>query len=140
MVDPAELVTLLAPSLPYLIKGSEKISEGLLREVGKDTWERAKAIWQKLWPKIESKEAAKEAVEDLAKELNDEDAKAALRQQLKKILETDETLAQEVKQLMKEKNPTSTGINIEQTGNFHQTAGDNAKQIGQIGSAGNISM
>ncbi len=37
MVDPAELVTLLAPSLPQLIKGSEKISEGLLREVGKDT-------------------------------------------------------------------------------------------------------
>ncbi len=48
MVDPAELVTLLAPFLPYLIKGSEKVNEGLLREVGKDTWQRVKAIWQKL--------------------------------------------------------------------------------------------
>ncbi len=37
MVDSAELVIFLAPFLPYLIKGSEKVTEGLLREVGKDT-------------------------------------------------------------------------------------------------------
>ncbi len=57
-----------------------------------------------------------------------------------KILEANQTLAQEIKTLMPENNPISTSINIEQTGNFHQTARDNAKQIGQIGSAGNISM
>ncbi len=59
---------------------------------------------------------------------------------MRKILEADETLAREIKTLMPENNPISTGINIEQTGNFRQTAGDNAKQIGQIGSAGDISM
>ena len=68
MVDTAALVTLLAPYLPSLIKGSETVAEGGLREAGKDTWQIAKAIWEKLWPKIESKEAAKEAVEDFAKE------------------------------------------------------------------------
>ncbi|NEP04184.1 MAG: hypothetical protein F6K25_30265 [Okeania sp. SIO2G4] len=140
MVDTAALVTLLAPYLPSLIKGSEKVSEGLLQEAGKDTWQIAKAIWEKLWPKIESKEAAKEAVEDFAKEVNDKDTEAAFRRQLKKILDADETLEKQVKKLMEENNPTSKSVNVEQTGNFNQTAGDSAKQIGQIGSARDITM
>lgn len=140
MVDTAALVTLLAPFLPSLIKGSEKVSEGLLREVGKDTWQRAKSIWEKLSPKIESKEAAKEAVEDFAKEGNDKDAEAAFRRQLKKILDADEILEKQVKKLMEENNPTSKSVNVEQTGNFNQKAGDSAKQIGQIGSARDITM
>ncbi|NES77535.1 MULTISPECIES: hypothetical protein [Okeania] len=98
-----------------------------MQEVGKDTWQRAKAIWEKLSPKIESKEAAKEAVEDFAKEGNDKDAEAAFRRQLKKILDADEILGKQVKKLMEENNPTSTNVNVEQTGNFNQTAGDNAK-------------
>jgi len=59
-------------------------------------------LWDKLRPKVEAKPAALEAVQDVAEHPDDEDALAALRQQLKKLLAEDEPLVQELARLLQQ--------------------------------------
>ncbi len=66
--------------------------------MGEGTWEKVKVLWSKLWPKAEAKPAAAEALVDAAQSPKDEDAQAAMRQQLKKLLTEDAQLAQEIAQ------------------------------------------
>lgn len=141
-IDFVALTALLSPILPFLVKGGEEAAKEAGKKFGVDAWETAKAIWGKLNPKIEAKEAAKEAVEDLVDAPEDRDLQTALRLQLKKIIEKDDSLAKEIIEILK-KNSSIENSNIpsiEQKGKVHQQAGDNAKQIGQIGSAGTINL
>ena len=141
-IDFVYLTNLLSPILPFLIKGGEEAAKEAGKQFGVDAWEKAKAVWGKLNPKIEAKEAAKEAVEDLARTPEDQDLQTALRVQLKKLLEKDELLAKEILQIINKDSSTGTldASNIELEGNIEQQAGDNSKQIGQIGSAGTINL
>lgn len=101
-----EVVAFLAPFMPYLLQAGQKAGGKALEEVGKkfggDAWERAKTLWGKLRPKVEEKPAAQEAAQDVADAPDDEDAQAALRLQLKKLLAEDEALAHEVAHLLEE--------------------------------------
>jgi hypothetical protein len=90
-----QLVTLLIPFLPYLVKGDE-VAEEAESKFGAAAWERAKTLWGKLHPKVAAKAAAQEAVQDAAAAPDNEDAKAALRVQLKKLLADDPGLAEEI--------------------------------------------
>jgi hypothetical protein len=96
----ADIVKLLAPCLPFLLNMGGKVAEGASRKVGEDVWNKAKAIWAKLQPKVEAKEAAKEAAADVAQKPEDEDLQASLRVQLKKILEADKELAEEIAKIL----------------------------------------
>jgi DNA helicase IV len=109
------LIDLLASCLPFLLSVGNKAVEGASQKVGEDTWNKAKAIWSQLRPKVEDKEAAKEAVEDVAKNPDDRDLQTALRVQLKKILDSDPTLAAKIAQILQEESTTATDSNkIEQ--------------------------
>lgn len=96
----AEITNALTPYLPYLLTGGSKIAEGAATKLGekftKAGWDGASKLWAKLKPKVEAKSAALEAVQDVAKAPDDADAIAAFRQQLKKILVEDSTLANEL--------------------------------------------
>lgn len=94
-----DLITFLTPFLPYLLKAGDKAVEEAGKKLGADAWERAKALWGKLRPKVEAKPAAQEAAQDVAQAPVDEDAQAALRLQLKKLLNEDEAFAKEVARL-----------------------------------------
>lgn len=141
-MDIALLVKFLAPCLPFLLNVGNKAAEGASQKLGEDVWSKAKNIWGKLQPKVEVKPATLEAAKDVASNPEDEDFQTALRVQLKKLLEQDESLVNEILQIMKTDSSTGTSNipNIEQQGTIHQTAGDNSKQIGQIGSAGTINL
>ncbi len=93
-MDIALLVKILAPCLPFLMglgqKAVEKGAEKLGEKGAEGMLPQARKIWEKLHPKVEVKAAAKEAAEDVAKSPDDADAVAALRRQLKKILEAPE--------------------------------------------------
>ena len=130
----ASLTAVLAPALPYLIQSGSKISESLLQQIGADVWEKVKAIWQRLQPEIESKPSALEAAKDLAESSEDEDLRAALRVQLKKILSTDLKLAAELAHLLAETEPQA-GHHVEVHGDGAAAVGNRAVAAGKGGVA-----
>lgn len=78
-------------------------------------------------PKLEAKEAAKEAAADVAKNPEDKDSQASLRQQLKKILEADTALAEELAQILQEKKSD------DKSGSSNFQAFDEANQLNIAG-------
>lgn len=129
-MDIALLVKILAPCLPFLINVGNKAVEGASQKVGEDVWNKAKAIWAKLHPKVEAKVAAQEAAADVAKNPEDEDLQAALRVQLKKLLEEDKALADEITKILQETGKSDRSSS-------HVTAQSYDESI-QINTAGNI--
>lgn len=105
-----DLVVFLAPFLPYLLKAGEKAAEEAGKKLGSEAWDKAKTLWSKLRPKVEARPAAQEAAQDVAATPQDQDARAALRQQLKKLFTEDETLAAEVARLWQEAQATSPTV------------------------------
>ncbi|WP_414588902.1 hypothetical protein [Scytonema sp. PCC 10023] len=116
MIDVIVLTKLISPFLPYLLKLGDKAAEEAAKKLGVDSWEKAKAIWVKLHPKVEAKPSAQEAVQDVAQAPEDEDALAALRLQLKKLLKEDPTLESEVSRLLAEAEAPQSGGNINISG------------------------
>jgi len=106
---PAQLVQFLAPFLPYLVKGLKLAGQEAAKKLGEKASEQgfdhAKALWEKLRRKVEAKPAALEAAQDAATHPDDEDALAALRLQLKKLLAEDQPLAQELARLVAQSRP-----------------------------------
>jgi len=111
---PAQLVQFLAPYLSYLVKGLKLAGQEAAKKLGEKASEQgfdhAKALWEKLRPKVEAKPAALEAVQDAAEHPDDEDALAALRLQLKKLLAEDEPLAQELARLLEQTRPAGQTV------------------------------
>jgi hypothetical protein len=111
---PAQLVQSLAPFLPLLVKGVESVGQEVVKtiieKVGEQAFERAKALWDKLRPKVEARPAALEAVQDAANHPDDEDALAALRLQLKKLLAEDPAFAQELADLLPRSGPAGQTV------------------------------
>lgn len=128
-MDIALIVKFLAPCLPFLLNVGNKAVEGASQKVGEDVWNKAKAIWAKLHPKVEAKAAAKEAATDVAENPGDEDLQASLRVQLKKILDADTTLAEEIAQIL-QASPDKPGDNIQISVNAYDNS--RVKPVGKI--------
>ena len=144
-MDVALLVSLLAPCLPGLMSIGKKAAEAGAVEGAKKVGEQSAAaagkIWQRLWPKVSEKAAAKEAAEDVAANPEDADSLGALRNQLKKILESDTALAAEVEALVKEAEHNGQGTRIQVQGDDNQvigSVGGNAKVVGNV--TGDVTM
>jgi len=121
----SSLTTALVPLLPYLLKAGEKAAEETGKAVGSQSLEWAKSLWSKLQPKVEAKPAALEAAEDAAQTPDDEDVQATLRRQLKKLLEEDPSLAEEVSRWLEQ--GKAAGINVSATGDRSVAIGGDAK-------------
>jgi hypothetical protein len=125
-MDIVTLTALLAPHLPTLMKLGGKAAESAASKIGADTWETVKKIWAKLSPRIEAKESAKEAAIDVANNPDDEDLQAALRVQLKKLLEQNKELEDAIAKILADTPPeVIAGVQITQnvTGNKNLTIG-----------------
>ena len=121
----SSLTTALVPLLPYLLKAGEKAAEETGKTVAGESWEWAKSLWTKLKPKVEAKPAALEAVQDAAQSPEDQDAQAAFRQQLKKLLTEDQLLAEEVNGWLEQ--GEAAGINVSAAGERSVAIGGNVK-------------
>jgi hypothetical protein len=124
----AQVALVLAPFLPYLLKGGIEAGKEAAKKLGdkfsEDTWEKSKSLWAKLHTKVETKPGAQEAARDVAEHPDDPDALAALRLQIKKLLTEDEEFTRAISELAQFSNSAQTKVEI------HQHAGDNATQIG----------
>ncbi len=101
-----ELAVLLAPILADLMKMGGIAAEEASKKLGMEV---TGGLLGKLRSKIQAKPAAQEAVTDFVAAPNDEDALGALRQQLKKILDEDENLANEVSRLLEKAKASNAG-------------------------------
>ena len=119
------LTNTLVPLLPYLLKAGEKAAEETGKTVTGESWEWAKSLWLKLKPKVEAKQAALELAEDVAQAPEDEDARAVFRQQLKKLLTEDQSLAQEVSRWLEQ--GKAAGINVSAAGERSVAIGGDVK-------------
>ncbi len=141
-MDVVLLTKFLAPFLPFLMNVGNKVFDGAVAKAGEDAWDKAKAVWAKLQPKVETKPAALEAAADVAKAPDDEDLRVALRVQLKKLLEQDELLAQEIARIMQENTQDNSGDKVVQnvTGENNQTLGSvqGSKVVRDV--QGNVTM
>lgn len=141
-MDVVVLTKFLAPFLPFLMNVGNKVFDGAVAKAGEDAWDKAKAVWAKLQPKVETKPAALEAAADVAKAPDDEDLRVALRVQLKKLLEQDELLAQEIARIMQENAQGNSGDKVVQnvTGENNQTLGSvqGSKVVRDV--SGNVTM
>jgi hypothetical protein len=121
----SSVTTALVPLLPYLLKAGEKAAEETGKAVAGQSWEWAKSLWTKLKPKVEAKPAALEATQDVAQAPEDQDAQAAFRQQLKKLLTEDQSLAEEVNRWLEQ--GKAAGFNVSATGERSVAIGGDVK-------------
>lgn len=98
----AMLTTFLAPLLPFLLRKGEQVAGEAVDKVGAAVWERAQAVWGRLAPRLAGDAGAERALEAVAHDPGDDTAKAALQFQLRELLDSDQVLAQELKQLLRE--------------------------------------
>jgi hypothetical protein len=96
-----QVVQILAPFLPYLVKVGEGLGEEAAEHVQDQSRELATKLWARLSGKVAAKPAAQEAATDLAAQPADEDARAAMRIQLRKLLADDAGLRRELEGLLK---------------------------------------
>ena len=124
-MDVIVLTKFLAPFLPFLMNVGNKVFDSVIAKVGEDAWGKAKAVWVKLQPKVETKQAALEAATNVAKAPDDEGLQVELCVQLKKLLEQDELLAQEIARIMQGNAHGNSGDKVVQnvTGENNQTLG-----------------
>jgi endonuclease/exonuclease/phosphatase family metal-dependent hydrolase len=88
------LASFLAPFLPYLLK--QKKYTGAAEGQEAYAWETAKELWHMLGPCVKQRSALQEILQEAALSPYDGDALTALSLQLKKLLNRDVKLAQEI--------------------------------------------
>ena len=86
-ITPQDVWAVLQPYLPLLLTEAAK-------ETGKRVPEAVGKLWQRLAERMKRKPAAKEALEDLHAEPQSQDAQAAFRQQIRKLLRDEDFAAQ----------------------------------------------
>jgi hypothetical protein len=127
-MDIGLFVTFLTPFLPSLLNLGSKVFDGVLEELGADTFHKAQSIWAALSPKLKAKPTAQEAFTDLAAAPDNADFQAVLRVQLQKLLDQDPTLAETLIGILNEPGTDGTpGIQIVQRviGSRNQVIGQN---------------
>jgi hypothetical protein len=121
----SSLTTALVPLLPYLLKAGEKAAEETGKAVANQSLEWCKSLWSKLKPKVEAKPEALEAAQDIAQSPDDQDAQAAFRRQLKKLLTEDQSLAEEVSRWLEQ--GKAAGITVTASGERSVAIGGDVK-------------
>jgi hypothetical protein len=111
-----QLVQVLTPFLPYLVKAGEGLGGRAAHEIEDKGWDLASKLWSRLGAKVDAKPAAQEAAADLATQPEDEDAQAALRIQLKKLLAEDPSLHQEIEAMLAEAHTSGGTVTVSVTG------------------------
>ena|SRR5438552_2865657 len=129
----AQIVAALGPAVPMLLG---KVADGVAQEAQQDAVDLAKTLWARLRPSIDARPAAHEAVEDVAEDPSNEDARAALRQQLRKLLAENPDLQRELARTLSEADSRGLpSLYVEASGPRSVALGGN--NLGSIGTGDN---
>jgi hypothetical protein len=126
-MDPAAiaagLVSVLAPFLKGFMSGVRDESEKAGEAAGGKLREVAAGIWRRLHPKLEQSPAALQAAENVADRPDDQDWQAALRAQLKMLLEEDHALAEELGSSLEDAQKAGVIADVVVHGDIHAESG-----------------
>ena len=111
-----QVASLLAPFLPQLVKTGQALAEGVVDQVAQQKGDVAQALWDRLFPKMDETPAAGTAVRDAAANPDDADYEAALRVQLRKLLTEDQSLAQQLREVIESGEKASGNVNVSADG------------------------
>jgi hypothetical protein len=112
----------LAPAIPFLVKAGESATADIIKDIGVSAWEKSVNLWLKIKPKFNDNPKLKEAIQEVVDNNLDNDAQAALRLQLKKILMQDPILLKELSELVQN---NSFQLNVSASGQGSVAAGGN---------------
>lgn len=90
----------LVPFLPALVAGATKYTESFMAKAGDESYEFAATLWAKLKGRRQSLD---DAAQDVADHTDDQDASSSFRLQLKKLLLDEPELAQEITDMLKDR-------------------------------------
>ena len=129
------VTTILAPFLPYLVKGGLEAGKAAAGKLGEKFteagWQRATQLWGKLRPQVEARPGANEVIEAVVKAPQDQTAITALQFQVRAALAANAALADEVQQLIV--------ALAEKPGNISMATAPGAVSIGGSANGANIS-
>lgn len=105
MIDVAVLVqqtvSALAPALPYLVDAGRGAAKKVGEAAAGTAFEGARKLWKWLRPTAAThRPEVLEAAEDVAKDINNPDTHAAFRQQLRKMLESNPDLQEQLQKVV----------------------------------------
>jgi hypothetical protein len=123
----AQAVTTLTPVLPLLVKAGEGAADEAGRGLARGAGAAAGSVWRVLRPHLAARAAARSAVADAAARPQDPDARAALRLQVRKLLEEDPALAARLAGALR-----APGVAVRGRGNRVAVAGDGSVVAGRI--------
>ncbi|MCP4984763.1 MAG: hypothetical protein GY928_01490 [Colwellia sp.] len=127
-MDPQTITMIAQVTIGFLSPYFAKAGEAAAKKIGEN-------IYSLLKDRFTKKATAQEALVDLQNAPDDPDLQAALRVQLKKLLKEDTVFAEKLQNLLEEVEKTAPGTT---TNIIKMSAGDNAKQIGQV--AGDVTF
>ncbi len=99
-------------------------AEEAAKKIGSDGWEVAKLLWNKLKPAIEANTSSKGALVDALENPDDPDFQAALRIAIRKVVEADQGLCNELAAMLADPKQQAGIIQAHQyvSGNYNATA------------------
>jgi len=134
MVDPISIPLIVTGTWTVLKPFVKKAGGKLLDRAGELLPEAVGKVWDTVKAKMESKPETADLPAEVAKAPDDEDAQAAFRYQLKKLLENDETFAKQLDALVKEaKQVTVTNMSATLSGDGAIAQGEGATAVGKGG-------
>jgi plasmid maintenance system antidote protein VapI len=101
-MDVTGLAAFLAPFLPALVKGAERVAGDVADRLGEAAFGAAKRMWELLRPRFEEEPRAQATVEEVAEDPDDEVLQAMLAKRLEQLLANDAALASDLSRLFDE--------------------------------------
>jgi len=138
-MEPAAIAALAGGAVKILSPYLSELASGALDKAkdvaGSEAVAHAKDIFEAIRSKFSGTPAAEEALEDLKKAPEDDDSQATVRVQLKKQLESDETFAASLAELLKRADSAGAGAV------FNTNISGDVEKLLQIGIVhGNVSL
>jgi hypothetical protein len=107
---PAQLVQLLAPYLPYLVKGVELAGQEAAKKLGEKAGEQGFEQAKALWDKLRHKKNVEQVAQTVAALPDNQALREALREEIARALAEDDSLAQELARLLPQSGPAGQTV------------------------------
>jgi hypothetical protein len=123
-MDPVTLGMLSSTAVTLIVNFLTKAGEEAGKKAGGEIIDMLKSRFAQ---KPENEPAAQEALADLEQSPDNKDLHGQMRIQLEKLLKEDDELKDQLEKLLDKAKPANSNTTV-----INQTAGDNAKQFGQV--------